>query len=133
MVRSRPHECSTSSCSYVGAQNESRLRTMARRALYCWRRVNKQSHLLEGDLYLKQVAHIYIYIFENKPPTQSGPCLKKGGGAYFQEDTVIVCFTYSMSQIKVYAAYAYCQESIIRKEGRVSNSTIQLCKRVADN
>jgi hypothetical protein len=44
------------------------------------------SSFTEYGLYLRQVAHI----FEYKPPPQSGSflLLKKGGGAYFREDTV---------------------------------------------
>ena len=32
-----------------------------------------------------------LRIFEDKPPPLSGPCLllKRGGGAYFREDTVL--------------------------------------------
>ena len=43
----------------------------------------KQSHLL--DIRGK------LHIFENKPPPESEPCppLKKGGGAYFQEDNMV--------------------------------------------
>ena len=69
------------------AQNESRLRRWLGKCYLCGGKLVRLS--ARGGLIFE--AHC-MRIFENKPSTQSGPCLmlKWGGGAYFQEDTVCV-------------------------------------------
>jgi hypothetical protein len=51
-----------------------------------------------------------LRIFEYKPPPQSGLCLllKKGGGAYFREDTVLMNARLWQSSIQI-AKFKLCQ------------------------